>query len=74
MQIANQIQGKMQHLNIPHGYSTVADHVTLSLGVATLIPRAGQPLFDLIRRADELLYAAKRNGRNQIKSGLEETV
>jgi diguanylate cyclase (GGDEF)-like protein len=74
VQIANQIQGKMQHLNIPHGYSTVADHVTLSLGVATLIPRAGQPLFDLIRRADELLYAAKRNGRNQIKSGLEETV
>ncbi|MEW5718567.1 MAG: diguanylate cyclase, partial [Chloroflexota bacterium] len=52
----------------------VADHVTLSLGVATLIPLAGQPLFDLIRRADECLYIAKRNGRNQIKSGLEETV
>jgi PleD family two-component response regulator len=57
-------------MNIPHAFSPVADHVTLSLGVATVIPLVGQPLFDLIRCADEFLYAAKRNGRNQIKSGL----
>lgn len=37
--------------------------VTASFGVAEY--RAGEELEDAIRRADELLYAAKRNGRNQ---------
>jgi len=72
--VAKQMWANFNSLNIPHAYSPVADHVTQSLGVATLIPLAGQPLFDLIRRADEFLYVAKRNGRNQIKSGLAETI
>ena len=70
LQVAKQMWANFNSMNIPHAYSPVADHVTLSLGVATMIPLAGQPLFDLIRCADELLYAAKRSGRNQIKSGL----
>lgn len=37
--------------------------VTASFGVAEY--RAGEGLEDAIRRADEMLYAAKRNGRNQ---------
>lgn len=57
-------------LRIPHANSAVADHVTMSLGVATLIPVVGQPAADLVRRADECLYAAKRNGRNQVRSDL----
>lgn len=40
--------------------------ITLSLGVAQLRP--GEPLSDLISRADEALYAAKRGGRNQVVS------
>ena len=68
--VAKQMWANFNSMNIPHAFSPVADHVTLSLGVATVIPLVGQPLFDLIRCADEFLYAAKRNGRNQIKSGL----
>ena len=70
--VAKQMRSALENLNIPHAYSPVADHVTLSFGVAMMVPLAGQPLFDLIRRADELLYTAKRNGRNQIRSGLAE--
>lgn len=39
--------------------------ITLSLGVARY--RTGEPLADLIHRADASLYAAKHAGRNQVK-------
>ncbi|HYD64775.1 GGDEF domain-containing protein [Azospirillum sp.] len=38
--------------------------VTLSIGAAQY--RAGEPLADLIRRADAALYTAKRTGRNKV--------
>ena len=72
--VATQIREKVNGLNILHAYSSVAYHVTLSMGVATRIPVAGQPAFDLIHCADELLYAAKGNGRNQIRSELGEMI
>jgi diguanylate cyclase (GGDEF)-like protein len=70
LRVANLLREEVEGLNIPHGYSPVADHVTLSIGVSTLVPVVGQPPLDLIRRADELLYAAKQNGRNQVRTGL----
>lgn len=38
--------------------------VTLSVGVAQY--RSGEPLWDLMRRADGALYTAKRTGRNRV--------
>jgi diguanylate cyclase (GGDEF)-like protein len=66
--VANHIREKVNAMKIPHSASPVADHVTLSMGVSTMIPVIGQSFFDLIRRADELMYEAKNNGRNSIKS------
>lgn len=68
--VAKRIQEEVEGLNISHASSPAADHVTLSIGVSTLVPVVGQSPLDLIRRADELLYAAKQDGRNQIKTGL----
>jgi len=42
------------------------DFVTLSIGICTLIPQAHLFPRDLIGQADQLLYHAKANGRNQV--------
>jgi diguanylate cyclase (GGDEF)-like protein len=41
-------------------------NVTASFGVASLLP--DESLDDLIKRADNALYVAKRNGRNRVES------
>jgi len=64
-QIANEINEAIQNLQLPHAKSETAPFVTASLGFA----HAQQPTFDqlnqLIAKADEALYSAKKNGRNQ---------
>jgi two-component system cell cycle response regulator len=48
---------------IPNGEQTVA--VTVSIGMSTLIPSEDTPE-TLLKRADEALYRAKRDGRNRV--------
>lgn len=43
--------------------------VTLSLGVATLI--SGETHLDLLRRADQAMYQAKRGGRNRVAAAID---
>ncbi len=53
-------------LGIPHDSSPAAPVVTVSIGCASLLATPeGSPL-DLARRADEALYAAKKEGRNRV--------
>ena len=63
--VAELIRGEVERLNLPHAASSAADHVTISVGVASLVPRDGVSPDELIRRADEALYRAKKEGRNR---------
>ena len=42
--------------------------VTVSVGVATLVPDQNSSMETLLKAADELLYQAKHNGRNRLES------
>lgn len=62
---AEQLRLKVQSLRIKaRGTDTVLDTITASFGVAFAEP--GESLESLVTRADDGLYEAKRNGRNQV--------
>lgn len=70
--IAVEIQETLEQRDIFHGESPLGERITLSLGVATVIPTSGRSPQLLIDRADAALYAAKHHGRNQYQIFLEE--
>lgn len=53
-------------LNIPHATSPVAPMVTISLGATAVIPRPDLNAEQLLAHADQLLYQAKKSGRNRV--------
>lgn len=63
-QIAELIWLEVKRLNLPHAQSDVSNYVTLSLGIATLVPKHDSQIQSLIDAADKALYSAKQQGRN----------
>ncbi len=71
--VGNMIQTNVKNMNIPHSFSQVSDQVTLSLGVATIIPskdtsKTSSSPSDLMNTSDSALCRSIEHGRNQIKS------
>ncbi|MGK7910601.1 MAG: diguanylate cyclase [Synechococcus sp.] len=66
MTVAQSVQQDIESLAIAHSGSQVAEWVTLSFGVAGIIPETADGARVLIGQADKALYQAKANGRNFI--------
>jgi len=72
MQIAELVRKNVAEMSLEHKSSPVAEMVTLSLGVATIIPSSGSQPSVLLKAADRALYQAKGNGRNRVEQNLSE--
>jgi diguanylate cyclase (GGDEF)-like protein len=64
--VAEAVRRGVEDLNLPHAGSAVADHVTVSVGLATLVPRPGSLPQEVVIAADQALYRAKQQGRNRL--------
>ena len=64
--IAEKIRHSIQELAISHDRSSVAECVTASLGVVSVVCTSEGSPVDIVTRADELLYVAKSKGRNRV--------
>ena len=64
--VGERLRKRIQNLRIPHQSSSVAPHLTVSIGVA--LREAGSPMSnqELTEYADKALYRAKTSGRNQV--------
>ncbi len=69
LHVAERLREAVFDLNLPHSASLTADRVTLSVGVASVIPSEDGKPQDLIEAADSALYRAKHAGRNRVMAG-----
>ena len=65
--IANNCLNAVRELDIPHEHSSIADTITISVGVCTVFPEKKTRPEELIGLADQALYRAKENGRNRLE-------
>lgn len=61
--VCAKIGEQMRRMALPHAASDVGPFVSLSCGIATLVPRRDEAPNLIVELADEALYEAKRQGR-----------
>jgi two-component system cell cycle response regulator len=64
--MAESIRSGVEALQLPHPRSPTAATVTVSIGVATIIPSQTEDLGRFFVMADMAMYAAKEAGRNRV--------
>ena len=66
MSLANDLERKVRALAIPHESSSVAEVITVSVGVATRTVDSADDAAALVGLADSQLYNAKQSGRGRV--------
>lgn len=64
--LAETIREAVAQLEIPNDGAAAGAHITMSFGVASVIPRREIPELELVCAADKALYMAKEGGRNRV--------
>lgn len=73
-EICQNIMKKVKELKIEHNSSNVENYVTVSIGAYTKLAKTPKDITDCINFADEMLYQAKENGRNNFYHKDEVTI
>lgn len=69
--VAERLRLNVFDRNIPHQFSQVADYVSVSIGLVTIMHMDYATLPEtILKTADQNLYLAKQNGRNQTVSSV----
>ena len=63
--MSQKVHQAIADLNILHQYSQVSERLTLSIGSITCTPLPGDDAKNVLTLADQALYMAKQQGRNQ---------
>ena len=63
--IGEEVMEAVRQLQIPHADSGAAPVLTISMGIACVVPATRRSWTGLIQLADQALYAAKDGGRNR---------
>ncbi|NET32318.1 MAG: diguanylate cyclase [Cyanothece sp. SIO1E1] len=66
LQVAETVQAEVRSLRLDHAASPVNQYVTISIGVATMLPNQVHEVETLLSTADVALYEAKVRGRDRI--------
>jgi diguanylate cyclase (GGDEF)-like protein len=64
--LAESLRNGICQLRIPHAKSSTSKFLTVSIGVAVILPEAERSLAGSVQMADEALYQAKEGGRNRV--------
>jgi diguanylate cyclase (GGDEF)-like protein len=64
--VAENIRAAVKDLKVHHNTSAIGEFVSMSLGVATMIPAAGVDISKVIDASDRALYEAKAQGRDRV--------
>jgi len=66
--IGETMRQNVENLQIPHAQSLAADYVTISAGIASVVPTNVSSSGLLIKDADRVLYKVKKDSRNTCKT------
>ncbi|WP_426172688.1 diguanylate cyclase [Massilia sp. TWR1-2-2] len=64
--LAESIRAQVESLHLPHPRSSTSEWLTVSIGVATVVPTQFDRIEEFFVAADRMMYAAKDAGRNRV--------
>lgn len=63
--VAQRIHAQIESLQLEHDDSLISDHITISIGLISCVPKFDELAEVAVANADKALYQAKAQGRNQ---------
>jgi two-component system cell cycle response regulator len=66
--LAEAIRAQIEALELPHPCSSTSQWLTVSIGVASIVPTQFDRIEQFFVAADRMMYAAKKAGRNRVEA------